>query len=105
VSGDTKVHRQRPALGPDLLHAAELFKALSSPLRVALVQAMAEPTTVGRLVEAVGSTQPLVSQHLRVLRHYRLVTVTRRGREAFYAVDHHVQRMVADAVSHTHEGP
>ena len=89
---------------PEVLAAAELFRALSSPLRIQLLRSLARPTGVSRLVEITGSTQPLVSQHLRVLRQAKLVTVTRSGREALYAVaDQHIHHVVEDAVAHVGE--
>jgi DNA-binding transcriptional ArsR family regulator len=48
--------------------------------------------------------QPLVSQHLRVLRGAGIVRGSRRGREIAYALTHdHVAHIVADAVSHAKE--
>ena len=56
------------------------------------------------LVEKLGAPQPLVSQHLRVLRGAGVVRGSRRGREIAYAlVDEHVAHIVADAVSHAGE--
>ena len=88
----------------DVVAAAELFKALASPLRVQLLLHLDQPLTVTQLVRAVGATQPLISQHLRVLRTSGLVRVTRRGREAYYvAADEHVGHVVQDAVAHAAE--
>ena len=51
-------------------------------------------------------SQPLVSQHLRILRGARLVGVERHGREAVYSLtDHHVAHIVVDAVNHSKETP
>jgi DNA-binding transcriptional ArsR family regulator len=51
-------------------------------------------------------SQPLVSQHLRVLRSSGVVVVTRRGREAHYAVaDDHVTHVIEDAIAHVLEEP
>lgn len=85
--------------------AGELLKVLSAPARLAIVTELAErPCFVSELVERLELSQPLVSQHLRILRDARLVGVERRGREAVYAlVDHHVAHIVADAVRHTEE--
>jgi DNA-binding transcriptional ArsR family regulator len=58
------------------------------------------------LVERLEMSQPLVSQHLRVLRGARLVGVERQGREAVYSlIDQHVAHIVADAVNHVKEIP
>jgi len=85
--------------------AAELFKALSSPSRLRLLRLLDDrESTVSALVEASGLSQPLVSQHLRVLRGLGLVQVERAGREARYSVaDRHVSHIVADAIEHTDE--
>ena len=86
---------------------AELFKALSSPLRLAIVHLIHErPRCVHELVDALEVSQPLVSQHLRVLRAARVVHGQRRGREIEYVlVDHHIGHIVGDALTHTQEDP
>lgn len=85
--------------------AGELLKVLSAPARLAIVSELAEqPRYVHELVERLGMSQPLVSQHLRVLRGARLVGVQREGREAVYSLtDQHVAHIVADAVHHSTE--
>ena len=84
--------------------AAETFKALANENRILILRALSTPRTVGQLVSLTGSSQPLVSQHLRILRSARLVTVTRTGREAVYAViDEHIAHVVDDAVVHALE--
>jgi DNA-binding transcriptional ArsR family regulator len=87
--------------------ASELLKVLSAPARLAIVVELAEgPRAVHELVERLEMSQPLVSQHLRVLRSARLVTVERHGREVTYSlVDQHVAHIVADAVHHSKEQP
>lgn len=87
--------------------AGQLLKVLSAPARLAIVTELAtQPHYVHELVEQLGMSQPLVSQHLRVLRDARLVGVERTGREAVYSlIDHHVAHIVADAVTHSKEQP
>jgi ArsR family transcriptional regulator, zinc-responsive transcriptional repressor len=87
--------------------AGELLKVLSAPARLAIVSELAEQSRfVHELVERLGMSQPLVSQHLRVLRGARLVEVRRQGREAVYSLaDQHVAHIVADAVHHSTEDP
>jgi DNA-binding transcriptional ArsR family regulator len=59
---------------------------------------------VHELVDALGVSQPLVSQHLRVLRAAGVVRGERLGREIRYTLaDEHVAHIVADAVSHARE--
>lgn len=85
--------------------ASELLRALSAPIRLAIVSELAAgERCVHELVEKLGVAQPLVSQHLRVLRGAGVVRGARRGREIAYSlVDEHVAHIVADAVSHAGE--
>lgn len=84
---------------------AELFRALGSPLRVAIVRQLLEgEKCVHQLVEALDVAQPRVSQHLNVLRSARVVSAERSGREMHYSLaDAHVRHLVADALSHSNE--
>ncbi len=86
---------------------AELLKALAHPLRLQLVHELAAgPRCVHELVTATGASQPLVSQHLRVLRAARVVVAERRAREISYALaDEHVSHIALDAVRHSQEEP
>ena len=86
--------------------AGELLKALSAPLRVAIVTHLhrSGPMCVHELVDVLKVPQPLVSQHLRILRSAHIVAGRRQGREVFYVlVDQHVAHIVADAVAHVQE--
>jgi ArsR family transcriptional regulator, zinc-responsive transcriptional repressor len=84
---------------------AELFSALSAPARAAIVHLLTEaPRSVGELVEALDLPQPLVSQHLRVLRAARLVRGDREGRTVTYVLtDEHVSHVLLDALHHADE--
>jgi DNA-binding transcriptional ArsR family regulator len=86
--------------------AGELLRALAAPLRIGIVTQLADgPRCVHELVDTLGAPQPLVSQHLRVLRGAGVVRGARRGREIAYSlIDEHVAHIVADAVSHAREG-
>ena len=54
---------------------------------------------VHELVESLDAPQPLISQHLRVLRGAGVVQAARRGREMEYTLtDEHIAHIVADAV-------
>lgn len=85
--------------------AAELFKALSATSRLLILCALAhEPSSVSALTGATKLSQPLVSQHLRLLRGINLVTATRSGREIIYSLtDDHVARVIQDAIAHSQE--
>lgn len=82
--------------------AADLLRALASPLRIAIVMRLdGGGQCVHELVDELGAPQPLVSQHLRVLRAAGVVVSHRRGREVAYSLaDSHVAHIVRDAVAH-----
>lgn len=88
-----------------LTDAGELLRALAAPVRIAIVlQLRASERCVHELVESLGVTQPLISQHLRVLKAARVVHGERRGREVVYRLaDDHLAHIVADAVAHVDE--
>jgi ArsR family transcriptional regulator len=68
------------------LHA-RVCKTMAHPLRLALLNALREgDRSVSDLAEAVGATQPLVSQHLAVLRNQGLLRNQRRGSEVYYRI-------------------
>ncbi len=91
--------------GQQFGRSAELFKALANPTRLhLLVELLAQPMCVHDLAQATGASQPLVSQHLRVLRTARLIAGRRAGRETIYTVtDAHITHIVTDAIAHTNE--
>jgi DNA-binding transcriptional ArsR family regulator len=91
----------------DVQAASELLTALASPLRLSIVTLLDEHGSrcVHELVDALGVPQPLVSQHLRVLRAAGLVTGERRHRQVAYRlVDAHVAHIVRDAIEHAGHG-
>ena len=90
---------------PSLEAASELLRALASPVRLGIVRELAaQGRAVHELVTALGVSQPLVSQHLRVLRASRIVTARRHAREIEYSLtDEHVAHIVLDAIRHAAE--
>lgn len=110
VQGEHDLHHQHaPVPGsvpPEALAAAgDLLRALAAPVRIAIVlQLRASPRCVHELVDALAVTQPLISQHLRVLKSAGVVRGERRGREVVYRlVDAHLAHIVVDAVEHAQE--
>jgi ArsR family transcriptional regulator len=64
---------------------AQVLKILASPRRLEILHWLAEgPIEVGRLAEALGVSQPNVSQHLAVMRSAGIVDAVRDGRETRY---------------------
>lgn len=95
----------QPAAELPLVAASELLKALASPVRLGILRELASGSRhVHELVAALGVSQPLVSQHLRVLRASRIVTARREAREVEYTLtDDHVAHIVLDAIRHAGE--
>jgi len=85
--------------------AGDLLRALAAPVRIAIVLQLRESERcVHELVGALGVTQPLISQHLRVLKAAGVVRGERAGREVLYRlVDDHLAHIVVDAVAHAQE--
>ena len=102
----------RPAAAPlgasagILADAGDLLRALAAPVRIAIVLQLRESERcVHELVDALDVAQPLISQHLRVLKTAGVVEGERRGREVVYRlVDDHLSHIVVDAVAHAQEG-
>ncbi|MFC0581311.1 ArsR/SmtB family transcription factor [Micrococcoides hystricis] len=84
---------------------AELFKKLASPVRLALINELAKgERCVHELVDELLLAQPLVSQHLRILRDARIVKSGRRGREMVYQLaDDHITTILRDGLLHSQE--
>ncbi|ORW73151.1 ArsR family transcriptional regulator [Mycobacterium saskatchewanense] len=85
--------------------AGELLRALAAPVRIAIVLQLREShRCVHELVDALGVPQPLVSQHLKILKSAGVVAGERSGREVLYRLaDHHLAHIVVDAVAHAGE--
>ncbi|EFL09534.1 arsenical resistance operon repressor [Streptomyces sp. AA4] len=100
--------RRGPAVLPAgvLADAGELLRALAAPVRIAIVLQLREADRcVHELVDELDVAQPLISQHLRVLKTAGVVQGERRGREVVYRlVDDHLAHIVVDAVAHVQEG-
>ncbi len=97
-----------PTPAREVLDAAgELLRALAAPVRIAIVLQLQESQRcVHELVDALGVPQPLVSQHLRILKAADVVVGERSGREVLYRLaDHHLAHIVIDAVAHAAEDP
>ena len=122
LSGDERSREEHPI--PDAVHdhggappsdlpsrdvldtAGDLLRALAAPVRIAIVLQLRESARcVHELVDALAVPQPLVSQHLRILKAAGVVAGERSGREVMYRlVDHHLADIVVAAVTHAAEG-
>ena len=67
-----------------------VYRALGDPTRLEvfrLIAAQTGPLCVCDIVDRFDVSQPTISHHLKILRDAGLVTVSRRGVWAYYAVD------------------
>lgn len=73
----------------DLCNAMNKFgKGIGSAPRYRIVEALfSGPKTVGDLAKKTKQSQPLVSQHLRVLKETGLVQDERKGQEVLYTLN------------------
>jgi ArsR family transcriptional regulator len=73
----------------DAASAAERFKALGDPTRLAILDRLrcCDECCVCDLNAAFDLSQPTISHHLRVLRDAGLVTATRRGTWVYYRLE------------------
>jgi len=86
---------------------AEVFKVLSDPTRVNVIQVLIRggEMCVRDLADQVEMSQSSVSHHLRILRHFRLVRARRQGREVLYGPDDpHVEMLIRVCLDHLRVG-
>ncbi|KAB1658041.1 helix-turn-helix transcriptional regulator [Pseudoclavibacter chungangensis] len=69
---------------------ANLFKGLAHPFRIRILELLsASPeVAVSSMIEETGLEASHLSQHLAVLRRYRLVDSERRGSTVYYRLAH-----------------
>jgi ArsR family transcriptional regulator, zinc-responsive transcriptional repressor len=95
-----------PPADPSILRGAELLKVLGNPVRLGVIIQLEDngERCVHELVSALVVSQPLMSQHLRVLRSAGLIVGRRDGKEIRYSIaDEHVIHIVRDAIRHAEE--
>ena len=64
------------------------FAALAEPMRVAIVEKLAQrPMAVGELAAGLPVSRPAVSQHLKVLKAAKLVRDQAAGTRRIYSLD------------------
>jgi DNA-binding transcriptional ArsR family regulator len=78
---------------------AARFKVLAEPIRIQILQALHDgPVNVTDITRAVGSTQPNVSKHLRILQDSGLVGRKQEGNIVFYSIADKSVFVLCDAV-------
>jgi ArsR family transcriptional regulator len=77
-----KRHRKLPVQAVSMV--ASRFRALGEPLRVRILEELREgEKCVSELVAAIGSTQPNISKHLRILQEAGVVGRRQAGNQVY----------------------
>ena len=73
---------------PQLVQTADIFKALSHPARLCVVNRLTTTSlmTVGQMQECLGMSQSNVSQHLAILKNRGIIKGQRSGSEVLYSL-------------------
>lgn len=89
--------REMTAEGMELV--ASIFRVLSEPLRLRILHALEDgEMSVSAVTEAVDSTQPNVSKHLKTLQDAGLLRRRQVGNTVFYSVADEVVFALCDTV-------
>jgi ArsR family transcriptional regulator len=80
--------RNHQLLSPEALQlVAARFKVLSDPVRLRILQTLEDgEMSVSAITEAVESTQPNVSKHLKILQDAGLVARRQEGNTVYYSI-------------------
>ncbi|MDO5729480.1 MAG: metalloregulator ArsR/SmtB family transcription factor [Actinomycetaceae bacterium] len=86
----------------DFISLVSIFKALGSEKRLEILRHLFDsPKCVHELCQEIEISQPLASQHLKVLRDANIIRAQRKGRENMYVVtDHHVRDLVIETIEY-----
>jgi ArsR family transcriptional regulator len=80
--------RRHEPLSPEAVAlVAERFRILGEPVRIRILQVLQDgERNVSDLVAAIGSTQPNVSKHLRILQESGIVARRQQGNLVYYEI-------------------
>lgn len=83
-------------------HLSNLFRALSDPTRVRLIDLILDgEQSVGALAEQLGMSESAISHQLRGLRLQRIVRPRKDGRQVYYCLDdEHVAALFRRGLEH-----
>lgn len=84
----------------------KLGKGIGNANRYRILEVLMKgPRSVSEIVKVVKLSQPAVSQHLKALKEYNLVTDTKKGQEVFYEIDvAYTTKLLTSLVSNLHKG-
>ena len=83
------------------LRGTDVFAAIGDPTRRKVLDMLSgQSLAAGEIAGRFNVSRPAISQHLRVLRRAKLVTVQKRGREHLYRLDPEPLQEVYDWIEH-----
>lgn len=69
------------------MHAAEVLKAVAHPLRLQIVEVLAEgERSVGEIMDALGEKQAITSQQLNLMKDRGVLASRRDGARVYYRI-------------------
>jgi ArsR family transcriptional regulator, arsenate/arsenite/antimonite-responsive transcriptional repressor len=96
-------------LEPDIERVSEVFKALSDPARLRIVQFLAHPSSTCCAnadgvcacdLEAItGLSQPTVSHHMKILAQAGLINAHKRGKWMYYSLENSGFKIIQSLIS------
>ena len=89
IVDDKKVRRIQQSLDSDAtqMKISEIFKILSDPTRLKIIQALqSDDLCVCDIAALIGLPQPSVSHHLRALRQLGIAKYVKNGKMAIYSI-------------------
>lgn len=97
--------RSRMLNSGTIVALAEIFKVLSDPTRVRILDILAEEELcVCDIAAVVSTTQSAISHQLRILRTARLVKARKEGKMVYYSLDDdHVRSLFEEGIRHLKE--
>lgn len=88
-----------------LIDLAELFKVFGDSTRIKILYALSVTSMcVCDIAQALSMTQSAISHQLRILKHSKLVTSKRDGKQVIYSLaDSHVSLILSQGLEHIRE--
>ncbi len=94
-----KKSKRQPMSREALQLVAARFKVLADPMRLRILQVLENGETgVSALAEAVESTQPNVSKHLKILQEAGMLARRQEGNTVYYSISDPTVFELCDAV-------
>ena len=112
LCGVTVIHEDvlekvRGRLTPEatLRKMAEMFKVMSDPTRLTIINAlMLSEMCVCDIAALMEMTQPAISHHLKTLRQSQLIKYRREGKSVYYSLDdEHIGVLFQNGLDHALE--